>query len=185
MVAQRASKTCPDCKLSFEKAPKVWVERFNKKVNTCPYCSIPIFYRKEGRRTTVILYDDKYCAEMLIKIKNDNMSQVTGMNWDDGAATGREWKFAYEMIDWGRRFLEGAEFDLGWSVYEFLENWLRWVIKNDWWKEKLDSLVILRNARQALANDYYQEIARQRGITLAREARVQKRLQQLAQQFAR
>ncbi len=179
------TKRCPECGHEFTRSKKRWVTCSGRdvKANMCPRCDIPLFYRKVRGSTVAVLMEDKIATDRIIAITNQHLSEVSDFQFDLGESTARERKFAYDLIPWARRFLEGAEIDIGMTTEEFLTGWLTWVLEQDWWYDNFRSLLMLTGQKQRLAWDYWEHIARIRGVESPKAARTQARLKELITEF--
>lgn len=184
--SSQVKKVCPSCKFKFENAKKDYVPRFECDCRLCPNCLTPIFYHKEKGQTTVILYEDKFCVDNLVNIFQEMRTEETGFDFTLGKDTPRERKFGYELIEWARKFMNGAEYDIGYNVHEFLEQWVRWCYskeRDELWLRKTTSLCALRNHRERLAFAYYEAVARERGIITREHDRLKRTLEAAKLQF--
>jgi hypothetical protein len=175
---KRAPKICPECEYKFARAKKVWSSTYQKDVQACPRCFVPIFYRKlNKRKTKVVLYEDKALVDQIIAKVNQNLRKNTGFYFDE--STAKERMFAWRLVDWAPEFLDGCENDLGLTCSEFLLGMIDFILADDWWGLHLDSLLMISNQKQHFAWSFWESEARKRHVETPRAAATRKRIKEL------
>lgn len=105
--------------------------------------------------------------------------------FDLGEATARERKFAYDLIDWAKNFLNGAEADLGMTPQGFVWGMVNYILSDDcddgWWAANMQSLLQIYNKKNRIAWSYWEKEARLRGVETPRSAATKARLKVLAE----
>lgn len=183
----RKPKVCPDCGQKFQQAPRKYVDWAMQWANHCPHCNAAIHYRKKnGKIVDVVLLEDKVAVDDMIALLKRHLSDRTEFEFDPTQATGRERKFAYDLIGWAVEFMNSAGYDLGMTVHQFLLEWLRFILEDEenwWWGVNLRSILQLQNQKDVLAQDFYEKLARQRGVETPRSAKTKTKLKELIAEF--
>lgn len=174
-------KVCPHCSLEFSRSTKKDHPDFGK-VNHCPHCSQPIFYRKQKSKVIeVVPYKYKYLVDWIIARLNQHWSEISGFAYDLAEATAKERKFAYDLVEFIDKFLVGAYRDVGDDLVSFIKGFMEFILSRDWWRTNLKSLCMLKNKRSSLVHEYYEKQAHAHGVETPYRDEV---LKQLAMSFS-
>lgn len=139
-------RKCPACSFEFSRAIR------KDGIPTCPDCRVRLHYQY-GRNKGTVLLEDKECVSEIL-------TRVTLANQDFGAnGSHRERHFAYELLERSKAFLTHQKVDIGLSYRQFLLQLIDYILQQEWWKEHLSSLLMLKNWIARFASEFYNKLA--------------------------
>jgi len=147
-------RKCPKCNFTFSRAKVV------NKIRHCPTCNTPLYYK--GQET--ILLDDKLAVDEALQMVSTCIEKREGVKpFPDASDTARERKFAYDILERCKVFLQKNDAPIG--VREFFIGLFKFILDNSWWYEHIKSILQLKNSISKLAMEYYSIIRSNLAIT--------------------
>lgn len=139
-------RICPSCRVEYK----------NRKKGRCRKCAVGIYHGKHNGKPLTILEEEKVAVDRLIVRLQEFVSDRDGVNVAfDYKESAKERSFLYSLVERARLFLSLQADNLGWTAATFVLDLVEYVLSLRWWREHLNSFLMLANKVQEFAREVY------------------------------
>lgn len=139
-------RICPSCNTEYRSRSK----------KQCRSCGAFIYHGKHNGKPLTILQDERNAVDRLMVRLQEFISSRDGVNVAfDYKESAKERSFLYSLVERARLFLSLQADNLGWTAATFVLDLVEYVLSLRWWREHLNSFLMLANKVQEFAREVY------------------------------
>lgn len=170
----KVTTLCPSCKKALpQRLKKEYVQHLRGRYSVCPWCNEYLFKQAKG---SVILAEDKFTVDEVLRLVNEHVTERDGHYIDE--CSQRERAYVYYLIEFAIKQMNGSETDIGLTSHTYLIDFTKWLLKQEFWADKLKSITQISGHKQRLMADFYEKRCAELGVETPRVEVIRKRLQE-------